>query len=211
MEKLAKLFGSIHRVKIMRLFLFNQEEVFVLEDIVKRTKVKKEFVNKEIKLLEGIGFIKKKTFTGEHQVKSRKKGVKYETKKKKMVGLYLNTSFEFVLPLQTLLVDSELVKEKDIVKEISSAGTVKLLALSGVFTRDEDRALDILIVGDKLNKSAAERALKTLESEIGRELRYAIFDTDEFEYRISMYDKLIRDIFDYKHIKLIDKITINID
>jgi len=211
MEKLGKLFGSKDRVKIMRLFLFNQEIPFDLNGIVKRSKVRKPNARKEIKLLQSIGFLKKRVFIQEYKVKSRKKGVRYELKKRKAKGWVLNTNFEFTSKLQALLIDSKLMKEKDIVKHIRPTGTIKLLVLSGIFTKDTDRDIDILIVGERLNKSAAERALQTLESEIGKELKYAIFDQEEFEYRIRMYDKLIRDVFDYKHIKLIDKLSINIE
>jgi hypothetical protein len=47
-----------------------------------------------------------------------------------------------------------------------------------------------------------------MEAEIGKELRYAYFSTDEFRYRLSMYDKLIRDILDYPHRVLLDKLGI---
>lgn len=162
-------------------------------------------------MLEDIGFIKKRSFFKDVKYKSRKKGVKYEFKKKRVNGWFLNKNFELLNPLHNLLLDSELIREKDIVKQIRSAGNIKLLILSGLFAKDPDRELDILIVGDKLNKAAAERALATLEAEIGRELRYAIFTQEEFEYRTDMYDKLIRDVFDYRNIKLIDKIQVNFD
>jgi hypothetical protein len=43
---------------------------------------------------------------------------------------------------------------------------------------------------------------------VGKELRYAFFSTDEFKYRMSMYDKLVRDILDYPHKVLLDKLGI---
>jgi len=44
------------------------------------------------------------------------------------------------------------------------------------------------------------------ESEIGKELTYAFLETPEFQYRLEMRDKFVRDILDYPHEKLIDKI-----
>ena len=49
-----------------------------------------------------------------------------------------------------------------------------------------------------------------MESEIGKELRYAFFDTQEFKYRMSIYDKLVRDILDYPHTVLVDKMGIKL-
>lgn len=211
MDKLAKLFGGDAVVKIMRLFLFNQDIGFEFADVVSRSKVGKTVARRELKMLEDIGFIKKKSFFKDAKYKSRKKGVKYEIRKKRVQGWFLDKGFELLTPLHDLLLDSELIKEKEIVTQLRGAGNIQLLVLSGLFTKDPDRDLDILIVGNKLNKSAAERALSALEAEIGRELRYAIFNTDEFEYRIDMYDKLVRDVFDFKHICLIDKIQVTLD
>ena len=46
--------------------------------------------------------------------------------------------------------------------------------------------------------------IRVLESEVGKELTYAIFETPEFLYRANMYDKLVRDIIDLPHIKALD-------
>jgi hypothetical protein len=34
----------------------------------------------------------------------------------------------------------------------------------------------------------------------------ALFDTEEFMYRLKMYDKLLRDVLDYPHEKIVNKI-----
>ena len=43
-----------------------------------------------------------------------------------------------------------------------------------------------------------------LEAEIGKELAYAVFDTPDFLYRANMYDKLVRDVIDFPHEKVLD-------
>ena len=50
-----------------------------------------------------------------------------------------------------------------------------------------------------MKKNVLENAIKTIESEIGREIRYAFFDTKTFQYRYYMFDKLLRDILDFPH------------
>ena len=57
MELLARLLGGTDRVKIMRLFLHNEDTVFSLHDIVEKTKSKSIVVRKELTSLAGIGFI----------------------------------------------------------------------------------------------------------------------------------------------------------
>jgi hypothetical protein len=59
--------------------------------------------------------------------------------------------------------------------------------------------VDLLIVGDRMKRGKIEKGIRRLEAEIGAELVYAIFETKEFNYRLNMYDKLVRDILDYPH------------
>jgi hypothetical protein len=64
--------------------------------------------------------------------------------------------------------------------------------------------MDIFIVGDKLKKNVLQQIIKGLEADIGKELNYVVFDTDEFKYRLDMYDKLVCDSIDLPHEKIID-------
>jgi hypothetical protein len=74
-----------------------------------------------------------------------------------------------------------------------------MLVVAGAFLKDEKSRLDILVVGDSISQKKFENVVRNLESEIGKELRYSAFTTDEFKYRISMYDKLVCDVFDFEH------------
>ncbi len=200
MDTLGKIFGSNTRVKIMRLFLFNQGSVFDLDDVVSRSLVKREEVRKELLALEKIGFLKKREFTKKIILASQK------VKKKKIKGWILNKGFDLIGPLTSLLIDSELVKEQDITKRFKKTGALQYLVLSGIFLQDDDRKIDILIVGDRLKREMIEKEIQKLEAEIGSELAYAIFETQEFQYRLSMYDKLIRDIVENPHRTLLNKL-----
>lgn len=205
MELLGKIFGNPYRVKIMRLFLFNTQTAFDIEDVVMRTRGKKPDIRKELRALEKIGFLKEKSFSKKVLVPTRSKTTtEKKYKKVKTKGWVINTRFELIKPLYTLLIDSELIKEKDLIKRIKKTGTIKLLILSGLFINDDDGKIDMLVVGDKIKKDALEREIAIIESEIGKELSYTFFDPDEFKYRLSMYDKLLRDILDSRHKKLIN-------
>lgn len=206
MELLGKIFGSKHRVKIMRLFLFNETTPFDIKTVVVRSRVETTDARKELNMLTKIGFLKKKTFSQRVQKPLRKKDIKPVFKTVKTPGWQLDKKFKLISALQTLLLDSELINEKDIIKRIRKSGSIKLLVLSGLFIKDNNRKLDILIVGNRIKKDILEKEIKIIESEIGRELRYSFFDKEEFHYRMSMYDKLIRDILENDHRKIIDSL-----
>ena len=201
MEILSKLFGSEAKVKIMRLFLFNPDTVFEIGGIADRVKEDAARVRKEILGLDKISLIKKK-IVGKAQVKV---GKKVETRVTSY-GYYLNRSFSYLSPLQNFLINAKPLQPKEIVKKVAQLGTVKLLVISGVFIQDSESRVDLLVVGDNIKKTQLENLMKTLEAEIGKELKYAYFTTADFTYRLSMYDKLIRDILDYPHEKIINKL-----
>lgn len=207
MKQLGTIFGSEPRVKIMRLFLFNTERAFDAKDVVDRSKIPATIARRELNVLHKVGFLHKKNFTKELIIKPVGRGKEQSIKKVKASGWMLNQKFPLVQPLYSLLIDSELIKTHELPKRFRGAGNLKLLVLSGIFVKDNDRSLDILIVGSKMKKPQIERMMKNLEAEIGKEIRYAVFDEEEFLYRIDMYDKLLRDVFDYAHTKVVNKMN----
>jgi hypothetical protein len=193
METLAKLFGGQARVKIMRLFLLNNTS-FEVSDVVSRSRVTKANARKEINVLSAMGFIKHKIIT-----KEGSRGAK-----KKVSTWHLNTAFQYLNSVRDLLVDPTLLVQEDLTSRFKTIGKIKLLLVSGVFIGDKKSRVDILIVGDKLKKNILQQVIKGLEVEIGKEINYVVFDSEEFKYRLDMYDKLVCDVIDLPHEKLID-------
>jgi hypothetical protein len=60
-----------------------------------------------------------------------------------------------------------------------------------------------------MKESRLKSAIRDLEAHIGHELRYAAFSTADFTYRLGVYDRLIRDILDYPHQIIVDKLNPN--
>ncbi|MCK4386751.1 MAG: hypothetical protein KAV41_01540 [Candidatus Pacebacteria bacterium] len=206
MEILSKLFGSSARIKIMKLFLSNPDDVFNNKEISKRAKVVLATVRKELNLLDKISFINKKAAVA--KIKKTASAIRRSKNGKKASGCILNPNFPFLAPLQNLLIKNSPLESKEIIGRLKGGGKLKLVIASGVFIQDLDSRIDILIVGGDLNNAYLERALRILESEIGQELRYVILDTPDFEYRLGVYDKLLRDVLDYPHKKLINKLNL---
>jgi len=176
MEILEKILGNSARVKIMRLFLLNRSKGFTSKDIVKRSRVGRDIVRRELRLLSIVGFIKKRN-----------------------VSWYFNSAFKYGGEFEDLLVRSDSLNKETILDNFKKVGRVKLVIASGLFIKNEDSRVDLLIVGDKMKRGKIEEGIRKLEAEIGTELVYAVFETKEFLYRLNMYDKLVRDILDYPH------------
>ena len=204
MEELGKLFGSPARVKILRLFLFNPGDAYDGRDVAQRAQVQLHIAQRELALLERIKLIKKRTFYKDVE----KKGGHTKTRKKKTRGFVLNERFTHLSALQIFFLNTTPIKEKDIERRLSKAGNLKLIATAGVFAHDPNGRVDLLIVGDRIKQGTLEKEIRGIESEIGKELRYAVFSTNDFKYRLTVYDRLVRDILDYPHHIVVDRIGV---
>lgn len=192
METLGRLFGSENKVKIMKLFLFSQNSLFNSHEIAERVKAEPRKVRRELGGLEKMGLIKKRG--------GKRKGGQ---------GFILNHDFIYLNSIQNFLLNVEPLHPKEIVKKIGKLGSIKLILVAGVFIQDPESRVDMLIVGDGVKKGNLENTIKILEAEVGKELRYAYFTTEDFKYRLSMFDKLTRDILDYPHRKIVNKLGIS--
>ncbi len=188
MDPLSRLFGNPARLKLLRLFLFNDDTVFSSSDAAFRSKTAKDAARKELTLLMNAGVIRKK---------SGKQGSGYTANKK----------FEHYTSLQKFMRETTDISDAYMLSTLRKAGTLRVVALSGLFSGAVEPKIDVLIVGDNLEEKPLINAIHTLEAELGRELRYASFTTEEFKYRVGVYDRLVRDVFDYPHRTILDKVT----
>lgn len=130
----------------------------------------------------------------------RKKGVRIAAR------YQVNPRFEHLEALEIFIRDTTNVRSQDMLALLKRAGALRLVALSGFFLSVIEAPVDMLIVGDNLDERALATAIHSLEAEFGREIRYASFATPDFRYRLGVYDRLLRDVFDYPHRLLVDKI-----
>lgn len=202
MQDLGKLFGSPARVRILRLFTFNPDAVWDRDEVARRTRVAPESTSRELALLARAGFLKRKSYFKE--VARPRAGT---SKKRRAIGWALDQTYPYLAPLETFLAETVSVTHGDIRARLRGVGTVRLLVLSGIFTGAQDSLLDLMLVGDRLNDAALSTALRHLEAELGREVRYAVLGTDDFLLRRRVRDKLVRDVLDYPHEALIDKLV----
>ena len=187
MDPLSRLFGNPARLKLLRLFLFNDDTVFTPQDVAFRSRTSKDITRKELHLLLSTGVIKKRTSKQGSGYTANKRFGHYEA-----LSIFLRTTTD--------------VSDAAILATLRKAGTLRVVALSGLFTGAIEPKVDLLVVGDKLEERPLASAIHSLEAELGRELRFASFTTEEFKYRVGVYDRLIRDVFDYPHRTILDRI-----
>lgn len=198
-DPLAILFGSPARVKLLRFFLFNPSQEFTFDDISRRAKLVRRTARTELNALERAEVIKKKVMFVKHPTRD----VKVRAQ-----GYVLNMQFPQLASLQTFLFETAPINGKTLIKHMRKVGPIDFIACAGIFMREFDRRLDVLIAMKKPMSGKIEVAIRALEAELGIEIRFATLTSDDLKYRVGMYDKLTRDVFDYPHQILVDKIGI---
>lgn len=195
---LEKIFDSPIKVRLLKLFLRNPNDIFKLAEISEKTQFKQRLVKKQVFGLEEIGFLKKK------KIKSKKKG----GGKEPGTYYYVNSSFDFYAELRNLVLKSSPASIEKFFKYIKQLGRVKLAVLAGVFMNEDNSRLDLFIVGDGIATRKLNNFLKNLEAEVGKAIDYSVMTTDDFNYRFSMFDRFILDVLEKPHRKLINKLRI---
>lgn len=197
-DPLSILFGSQARVKLLRFFLFNPSKEFTFDEISKRARLVRRTARTEMNALERAEVIKKKQFYLEQE----------GGKKVRVQGYALNKEFPNLQSLQTFLFETAPINGKTVLKHLRKAGTLDFVAVAGIFVRDFDQRLDVLLAMKKLSASKVETAIRSLEAELGVEIRFAALESSDLMYRVGMYDKLTRDVFDYPHQIIADRINV---
>jgi hypothetical protein len=190
MDALEKIFGGTARVKLMRLFMFNSTLYFETADVAVRSKVDPSRVKKELNFLASVNMIKKSTRGGNKTV------------------WYLNDNFPYLVEFQRLLLQTSLINTRHHVKKMTKIGRLKLVIFSGLFKEQNEATLDILIVAEGAKKNITDTVMSSIEAEIGKEIRYAVLDSEDFKYRLGVGDKLIRDVLDYPHEVVLDRLSV---
>jgi hypothetical protein len=189
-DTLSKLFGSTSRVKLLRLFLFNPSQTFTVSEAAERSRVPGREVSRELGNFADIQLLSKNN-------------------RGRVAHYTLNQEFPYLSALQNLLLNAS-ARADDIYERIKRVGVVKLVVVSGIFVGEWEGRVDLLIVADKVREGALEKHMRVLESEIGREIHYALLTTQEFFYRLNMNDHLLRDVLDYTHRIMYDRLDIGL-
>lgn len=201
-----QLFGSKTRVKLLNLFFKNPSRSFYVREITRTIDEQINSVRRELANLLSIGIITSDNVDNK---------------------LYyaVNTKYEHYAALDDMFGEDKKAKAKvksagdksksrskaektqtndPMLDILQKAGNLRLAVITGQFTLDEQSGTDIVLVGD-INESNLEHAIKELEDLEKKELRYAVFEPEEFVYRKQINDRFISDVFLSRKVVLIDK------
>lgn len=194
-DNIKKLFGSNTRTKLLGLFLNNPSEPYYVREITRLIDEQINSVRRELTNLEEVGLVQK-----------------FERDRK--VYYQLGEQSDLLKPLRMIFcqIDDQedtsypgVVGSVDWLEEISGIKTsLKTLILAGSFIDDDQAEFDMMLIGNN-NRNKLSRWAQKLETRLGRELHYVIFDQKDFEYRLSAKDKFVMKLLKNKHEVIFDE------
>src|SRR3989338_3896629 len=124
---------------------------------------------------------------------------------------YLNRQFQYMDELMDLVLKSSPEEKEKMTEGLLKLGRVKLAIATGIFLNKvnaEAIATDLFLVGDDISRRKLRSFLKSLEADVGKEVRYVVMEKEEFQYRMGMFDRFISVILEGPHEKLINRLGI---
>ena len=164
-------------------FVANPARGFYIGELQKRTGLRK--LNESLLALMREGFLT--TFS--------KKGKKYYRVKR---------DSELYVELKNSVTKNFRNYEDELVLFLKKMPGIKAAVLSGVFVGQTQMPCDLVLAG-KATDAKLEDLERGLTKMMGQEINYAIFPVEEYQYRKTIFDRFMKDVFENEHIVLFDK------
>ena len=189
---LKALFSSNARIKLLQIFLLSPEgKEFFVRELTRELGEQINSVRRELENLEKIGMLVSRT-------KDRKKYYK------------ISSNFPILAELKGIFQKAGSSNLK-ILKKIQKMGKLDLLVLTGSFVGKTGN-VDLVAVGNLDKRKFSDYLSRELSDELDREIRYSVFDRDDFLSRIAYKDKFVTNLFsDPKNLILLNKIEKEIE
>jgi len=196
---IEQLFGSKTRVKLLELFYSNPNRSFYVREITRKIDEQINSVRRELANLLNVGIIVSENNNNRLYYEVNQKYEYFEA----FTQIFGNGA---TMTKKTASSNGKaaIVKPDDDLKQL---GNIELALYTGQFTRDESSGIDLLIVGN-VNQHQVDKYVSELEAKEGKEIRYVILSSSEFDYRHKIRDRFILNVLSSKKQVLVDKLNI---
>lgn len=173
---LKEIMVSKVRVKLLQTFLYQPDEIFYVRQLVRKIDEEINAVRRELSRMEKANIVKKEP-------------------RGNRLYYYFNRDHPLYENLLSM-VHKTVGLGKEIIKNKSKLGRVKLVMFSGRFARrlpTEEGGVDLLVVGD-INMQTLVKLVRTEEAKLEREINYTVMTKDEFNFRKKKRDPFLQGI-----------------
>ena len=176
MADLSDLLVSKVRVKMLSLFFEKPSEMYYVREITRLIKEEINAVRRELDRMLECGLLKSE-------------------QRANRLYYFLNKKYLYFQELQRIVIKTTGLGKK-IRKYRRKLGSLSYVAFTGAFLNQEKLnkdELDILIIGEVFLPEI-EALIKAEEKSFGREINYAVLETEEFEFRKARRDPFIMEV-----------------
>ena len=182
------------RAKLIRLLILNEHDLFTIAELTRRVGISTRALRSELETLVKVGVVREEKGEGKSAA-ARARTARYGA----------NAAYEYMNALSSFVHAVSPQEFDEVEKAVRRVGRLSAIVVSGIFVGNASRPADLIVVGDYINEERLEKVVRTLEPKYGREIRYVVFSTPEFRYRLTIHDRILRDTLDHSHRVLFDK------
>ena len=182
---LARLFSSPLRLKVIKFFALQPDERFALADVVSALGAPRKSVQAELRSALRLGIL---------QPKVGRDGRMY----------MWNSAYPRAQSIQQFVIDATTPDDK-VVADIFRRLGVSTVVAAGILAQESRGDVDLLLVTRRPKDARLALAVKKLESLSAVPIRYAVMEVEEYKTRTMAYDRMLRDIFDFRHRVILGK------
>lgn len=185
-KTLALLAASPLRLKVLTNLLRSGEEEQNVASVAATLRAPREQVSKELKALARAKIL---------LTRSVKRTLQYRA----------NDTHPLTAPLRAFFAETTNPSDRELTAAFRGVRGLALLVASGALVNDDRGNVDLLIVSRNPENAHIERAVKRVEALAAIPIRYAVLELRDYLERRQAYDRLLRDVFEYRHKIVIER------
>lgn len=185
-QEIARLFTTPLRIKVLKFFALQPETRYTVTQVAAALQGNKHAVAAEVRALERADIL--------------------VTRADRTARTYAwNGSYRIADAIQRFAIDATTPTD-DVLGKAFRPLSPSLVVAAGMLANEERGTVDLLIVTRRPKDQRIAKVVKLLEATTALPVRYAVMSVSEYQARREGYDRLLRDIFDFKHRVILGKV-----
>lgn len=182
----ASLFASPLRLRVLTFFVRQEGAWASAEQVAGVLASPKQAVSRELAVLARFGMLRTRRAA-------------------RTTSYSVNERAPLYLPLREFAASALTPDRKDIARAFAGVRGVTLVVVSGLLTNEPKSPIEVLVVSRRPDVKSIERAIKKIEALAALPMRYAVLEAGEYAERRQAYDRLLRDVFEYRHEVILER------
>ncbi len=185
-QELSKLFQNPLRIKLVKFFALQPDMHFVPARVASLLGAPRAGVVGEVKALARLKLLR--------SVRERA-GTHY----------LWNSDHPGSFTIQNFIIDVTTPPDATVLKVFKPLSPF-LVVVAGALANETRGAVDLLVVTKRIHDERIAKAVKKLESVTAVPIRYVVLEVGEYLARREGFDRMLRDVFDFRHRVVIGRV-----